>query len=107
MAPGGGEVACEGVLEEGLAIDGQLRTRLLQVLDAFVQLGKKLLDLGDDAALLVDGRDWNSQLLESILREIETAVAYSGLKSINLPCRFVSAEKCLQILAKDNAGIRT
>ena len=51
FAPLRRELAFEGVLEDGLAIDVELRPRRLQALDALVQFGKQFLDLGDDAVL--------------------------------------------------------
>ena len=46
-----GELALEGVFQQGLAIHLELRAGGLQVFDALVQLGKQLFDFGDDAVL--------------------------------------------------------
>ena len=47
----GRELAFEGVLEHGLAIDIELRLRRLEALNPLVKFGKQFLNLGDDAAL--------------------------------------------------------
>ena len=51
FAPLRRELAFEGMLEHGLAIDLELPARRLQALDALVEFGKQFLDLGNDAVL--------------------------------------------------------
>ena len=55
-APLRGELALEGVFQQGLAIHLELGACGLQVFDALVQLGKQFLDFGNDAVLFVEWR---------------------------------------------------
>ena len=57
LAPEGGELALEGLFEEGLAIDAELPPRPPQTLLPVVQLAEQFLDLRDDPLLLVEGRE--------------------------------------------------
>lgn len=61
-----GELALEGVFQQGLAIHLKLRAGGLQAFDALVQLGKQLLDFGDDAVLFGKWRKWDSFIIGMI-----------------------------------------
>ena len=50
-APGGGELALEGIFEQRLAIDLELFAGGFQTGHALIEFGKQFLDLGDDAVL--------------------------------------------------------
>jgi hypothetical protein len=61
-APGGGEAAFDGGLQDAQAVALQLTLRRLQVGPSGVEVGEQLLDLRDDAALLGEGREWEFYL---------------------------------------------
>jgi hypothetical protein len=55
FAPWGGELALEGLFEEGLAIDAELPPRPPQTLLPGVEFGEELFDLRNNPLLLVEG----------------------------------------------------
>ena len=56
LAPEGGELALEGLFEEGLAIDAELPPRPPQTLLPGVEFGEELFDLRDDPTLSRQGK---------------------------------------------------
>ena len=72
-APGGGEFALEGLLEERLAIDAELPPRPPQALLPEVQLAEQFLDLRDDPLLLVEGWEGDREIFE--LRSVDVCLA--------------------------------
>ncbi|MNJ65012.1 hypothetical protein D3C77_610040 [compost metagenome] len=50
--PFGGQLALEGVLEQGLTVDLELLLGGAQVFHALVEFGEQLFEFGDDALLL-------------------------------------------------------
>ena len=62
FAPGGGECAFDGGLEQGLAVLLQLLLRGLQLRHAGIEVGQQFFEFGDDAGLFSDWRqgDFNA-----------------------------------------------
>jgi len=60
FAPGGGELALEGLFEERLAIDAEEPPHPAQTLLPGVQLAEQFLDLRHDPPLFVEGGEWEA-----------------------------------------------
>ena len=78
-APGLGELAFEGLFEEGLAIDAELPPRPAQALLPGVQLAEQLLDLRDDPPLLGEGWEGDGELKEMLAFEIIDVAPFRNL----------------------------
>lgn len=79
FAPLLGELALEGLFEEGLAIDAELPPRPAQALLPGVQLAEQLLDLRDDPPLLGEGWEGDGELKEMLAFEIIDVAPFRNL----------------------------